>query len=312
MKKGKIQRLPNSTPKDGYWILLSNWSQCTLKCGGGLSYQQWMCVPPKKDGRSCKGKPIRTKPCNSQPCPSVGSISVKGVKGKTEVAKPVYKLIPFTSRPQRYIKCQIKENDVLYKSYDKNGDEIKLPSRIVMNNRTIALYADDNYQKQIFTYNLPQVTFYHSDDNGCCFILRSLNKQSEICGFNVNCGSNTNPKFVKSWENDFVLWQTKCFVSLDDKIWDEKLKRDYDNKIDSANLDLINEKEKLIKEKLKNFQEDKLQNKVKKTQRTVMTVLEKERRMEKLIAKEEKIKYERETKNLLKAIKDQKRKKRLS
>ena len=307
--KRKFDRYKNYTSLDGYWIMLSDWSQCTLKCGGGLNYQQWMCVPPKKGGRPCKGLAIRTKSCHTNKCPTVGKVNILGTLDKKTVLKPEYKLLPFTSRPQRYIKCKIKENDVLYKTYDTNGDEIKMPSRIVMNNRTITLYEDENYHKQVFTFNLPQVSFYKSIKDHCCFVLRSLNQQYEICGFNTNCGSKENLVFYKSWQNDFILWQTKCFVNLDNKRWEEKIKRQWDGKLQSANLDLINEKTKLITEKLKNFQDVKIQNKIKSTHINVMTVLQKEARMEQLVAKEEKEKLDQETRNLVKTIKSEKKKK---
>jgi hypothetical protein len=56
---------------DGYWSILQDWTQCTKKCGGGLSYMQLMCIPPKNGGKNCMGQPIRTRPCNPQPCPTV-------------------------------------------------------------------------------------------------------------------------------------------------------------------------------------------------------------------------------------------------
>ena len=55
----------------GYRMILQDWSQCTKKCGGGLSYQHLMCIPPKNGGKNCIGQPIRTRPCNPQPCPTV-------------------------------------------------------------------------------------------------------------------------------------------------------------------------------------------------------------------------------------------------
>ena len=51
-------------PVDGYWIMLQDWTDCTLKCGGGKSYQQFMCVPPKNGGKPCKGKSIKSRTCN--------------------------------------------------------------------------------------------------------------------------------------------------------------------------------------------------------------------------------------------------------
>ena len=70
----KVEKPPGWRLIDGYWILLSDWSECTLKCGGGYRYQQWMCIPPKRGGKPCVGQAIRTKPCNRQPCPNVGGL----------------------------------------------------------------------------------------------------------------------------------------------------------------------------------------------------------------------------------------------
>ena len=61
----------NLKPTDGYWVLIQDWTQCTLKCGGGLQYQQNACIPPKEGGKPCEGLPIRTRPCNTNPCPTV-------------------------------------------------------------------------------------------------------------------------------------------------------------------------------------------------------------------------------------------------
>merc|ERR1712032_789758 len=83
--------------KDGYWIKLQDWTSCSLKCGGGTSWQQWMCVPPKKGGKKCQGKAIRTKPCNTQPCP--GTIGIKNPyskSGMNKTLKPIIRSAPFS------------------------------------------------------------------------------------------------------------------------------------------------------------------------------------------------------------------------
>src|SRR5690348_14892092 len=57
----------NSTTQnitDGYWIVLQEWTQCSLKCGNGTSTLQRMCVPPKDGGAPCVGEAIMTRPCN--------------------------------------------------------------------------------------------------------------------------------------------------------------------------------------------------------------------------------------------------------
>ena len=86
---------------DGYWIILQDWSQCNLKCGGGVSTLHRMCVPPKTGGKPCDGEPIMTKPCNTQPCPVTKEL-VQTQQNKTDNLKPIVKIMPFSTRPQRY------------------------------------------------------------------------------------------------------------------------------------------------------------------------------------------------------------------
>jgi len=80
-----------------------------------------MCIPPKKKGHPCVGSAIRTRICNKDPCPNVGLRNTlpMPVNDETHVTlKPIYKAMSFSKRPQQYVKCQIKENDILYKSID--------------------------------------------------------------------------------------------------------------------------------------------------------------------------------------------------
>jgi hypothetical protein len=88
-------------PIDGYWITLQGWSTCSLKCGGGTQSYHRMCVPPKNGGRPCRGDAVLTKKCNEQACP--------GIKGPnqekdpdSESAKPIIRVMPFSSRYQKY------------------------------------------------------------------------------------------------------------------------------------------------------------------------------------------------------------------
>jgi hypothetical protein len=86
---------------DGYWITLQGWSTCSLKCGGGTQSYHRMCVPPKNGGRPCRGDAILTKKCNEQPCPGIkGPNQEKDIE--SEAAKPIVKVMPFSSRYQKY------------------------------------------------------------------------------------------------------------------------------------------------------------------------------------------------------------------
>jgi len=97
------------SPKDGYWVLLQDWSQCTLKCDGGLQYQQLMCVPPKDGGKNCEGQSIRSRPCNKQPCPTEKNLkkvklNLKKLGENGTTLKPIVKAMRVSQRPTRYDK----------------------------------------------------------------------------------------------------------------------------------------------------------------------------------------------------------------
>jgi len=102
---GPYEKRKDHKQADGYFILLQDWSQCTLKCGGGKSYQHWMCVPPKKGGRACQGKPIRSKNCNTQPCPGhkfvPGENLINAAPELNTVLTPIIKSLPYTNRRQK-------------------------------------------------------------------------------------------------------------------------------------------------------------------------------------------------------------------
>jgi hypothetical protein len=57
-----------STYKNGKWIILQDWSECSLKCGGGTTVLHRFCVPPEGDGKPCEGDAILIKKCNTHPC----------------------------------------------------------------------------------------------------------------------------------------------------------------------------------------------------------------------------------------------------
>jgi hypothetical protein len=210
---------------DGYWILLNDWSQCTLRCGGGFSYQQWMCIPPKKGGKNCVGESIRKKPCNTHACPigdsGSGSQDEKSLvaSATNKVITPVFEMLPFSNRPQRNIRCLIKESDVLFRDYSRplinNEEAIKVPGRLVMNNSTISLYSDENYSSSIFTFKLTQVMLGQDTTDICCFSIKSNNKKYEICSFSKDCGTVKKPKFFKEWKKDFTIFAQSCYEPMD-------------------------------------------------------------------------------------------------
>jgi len=216
-KERNIQRYhgPGAKPHyDGYWVKINDWSQCTLKCGGGLSYQQWVCIPPRRNGRPCVGAAIRTKPCNEMPCPLSNEYGTSFQANENNtVLPPIYKMIPFSNRPQRYIKCQIKESDVLFKDWSNPHlkEAVKSPARLVMNNATISLYQDEAYTSSLFTFRLQLTTISKDQNDECCFVLKSNNQRFELCSFEKDCGTRKKPKFYNEWSKDFSIFSSSCY-----------------------------------------------------------------------------------------------------
>ena len=47
---------------DGRWEILKNWGECSMAGGGGLQYQQLICILPRNGGKPCEGKNIKSRP----------------------------------------------------------------------------------------------------------------------------------------------------------------------------------------------------------------------------------------------------------
>jgi len=210
----------NQQLTDGYWIVLQEWTQCSLKCGGGTSTLQRMCVPPKHGGNPCVGERILTKPCNKQPCPDI--LKTGENKGEPTVKKPIVKSMAFSNRPQRYVKCKIKEADLMLfqnatdPNFNKNpimgnqdlhgANSISIPMRAVMNNATLTLYSGDETESLFMSFNLVSSRFIRSVKQGCFDIHESKTKYATLCPF----GCDDSTKAVEEWDYDFNLFKHQC------------------------------------------------------------------------------------------------------
>jgi len=252
-------------PKDGYWILLQDWTECSLKCGGGTSWQQFMCVPPKNGGKPCKGKSIRTKPCNTQKCPKA-SYLLKILGGKaSEVAKPVFKVAPFSVRPQRFSKCLIKDSDAFIENMNKEtNSKVKFPVRVVMNNQTVSVFQDDSYKNRIYTF-LFENSIITTDTEFCCIKLQDSFKIIKLCGYESMCGDRIKNPWSKQWEKDYNFFKYQCKVGRERSLLtdeDEKgLEDDFNGKVGAAREDLIELKAETVRKKEKKSDQKKNEGK---------------------------------------------------
>lgn len=205
-----------------------------------------MCIPHKKGGKPCQGKPILTKECNKQPCPKVfGTSEDLKDKKNTEVMKPIVKVMPFTNVPQRYTLCKIKESDMMIyfstddeKLYSSNllsnrklepgVKDINVPSRVIMNNSTLSVFTGEHYETLFETYILKKSLFYINKSKKGCFIIKENKKSITLCPF----GCERDDREQKEWEKDFDLFKNKCGRTNPYKIQeDEELQKKIQEKM---------------------------------------------------------------------------------
>ncbi len=289
--------------RDGFWVLLQDWSQCTLKCGGGVQYQQWMCQPPLPGGKPCQGMPVRSRPCNIQPCPNVSGISSFAKNKNEQVFKPLIKSLPWSSRLQRYIECEVKETDVLWIKRDvpsKMGFPVKYPGRMVMTNRTIALYEDDTLENNLFSFNLRDAQMGTYDKDSCCLMIQALDKQFRVCGFASDCGTRKDPKFVRNWIHAFNLFSKKCYVDLPRKNWKKHIHDDdvYHGSINVA-MEPVHAREHIIRKKMKEQKQMQMEHRVSSAQDLALKAIRKELKLETLVKQEEKMKEKKKIRALI-------------
>jgi hypothetical protein len=281
---------------DGYWIVIQPWTQCNLKCGGGNSTLQRICRPPLPGGKECIGPEILVRQCNLQPCPDVNR---KNKLLRNSTLPPIIKTMPFLSRPQRNFICRIKESDMLYtKDLDEDKirdrvQKIQLPVRVVMNNRTISIFGNEDYESVILSFDLQRTTF-HKSPHESCFVLKDLemkDKIAELCPF----GADRDHQIFTQWENDFSTFKQKCYSPLPSgEILFKDLRKKYEEKVNDAKMEVALEREALLERKLKQKEETDLDSDMKKTNELAFNVIKKELTLEELIKREEEERERRE------------------
>lgn len=287
--------------EDGYWVTLQDWTECSLKCGGGKSFKQRMCVPPKNGGRECIGDEVEEKECNSQPCPGVTTFVKQQEENKPVINNPVVKIGSFSQRPQRYIKCVIKENDAFVEQLNEIGTIQSLPSRVVMNDKTFSIRKSDQYQDLIDSFDLKDSDVV-ADKAFCCFSVSDKFKSRKVCGFDKDCGTPDKNEWVVNWIKDFKLFRDQCYNGFEESLLDgddEKLLNNKaKNKMKQVNLEIAKSKQLSAKEEMVNEQTNQLREGLVKTQETGFEAIEKELDIENMLKEEEKQKEQDDIKGL--------------
>lgn len=301
---------------DGYLVKINDWTKCTLKCGGGWSYQQWKCIPPKDGGHPCLGDLIRKKKCNEDPCPTINYDSKaagKSTESEEVINDPIIKASYVTNRPQQNIDGEIREEDVLHEYKDKENGTLSIPSRLIMNSKSITLFSDLDTNKSVFTFDLKSTKFTRVLNQECCFFLKNENKEHKICGMS-KCKT-----FVKSWSRSFDIFLSKTYNVLDVQIEDPSKQTEM-NPTTSSNdnnlamtmqMDETSAKatQQAISDKLKQKFSVQSNNEIDQTQKDALKVINREIDVEELIRREEMIRTQERIKSKMEEYKHEEKKK---
>ena len=312
-KKVEDDNNADKSPSDGYWVVISDWSQCSLKCGRGETTLQRMCVPPKNNGKPCIGEGIVKAPCNIQPCPTVSKItSAIANKNTTEYAEPTVKVMIFSDRPQRYTKCIIKESDLLYtvmlspdsELSKRKMDRLTIPARVVMNNKTISIFGGEQYDSLKDTFDLAKTVFVPSASHENCFLLRDDNKKAQFCFF----GSENTKDNYNQWDYDFNLFKYQCKTPKQKaNLTDEDISK-INEQINDKKKEMLMDRELQMVSRQKEEEINDKEEEVAKANKIALMAVQKQINMDALLEKEEQEREEIEEENLRKEIETEKKK----
>jgi len=308
-------------PNDCYMIIIHPWSPCTLACGGGKSYLQLMKIEAKSGGRDCKTKnTILERDCNRQACPTI--VEMKNFPGilndnekkKNEQTPEFYnatmKIMAISKRPQRYDKCHLKESDALMEKKDESTKKFSsyplIPVRIVMNDKTLTAFLDENLSNKIVTYLLDESIIIRKDDKKC-FIIENNIRDDKFCILD-----SKNSEFVEEWYYDFNLFKHQCKKDREKSSTilkeEKKYEDEFKNKVENLKLELIKEKAENMKILIEKKEKKKLASKIQEVRKVSLTAIEKEMRLENLLEKEEASREESEYHVLEQKIEQEKKK----
>ena len=286
------------------WIILKNWSQCSLLCGGGKSTLQRKCTLPQ--GKNCKGSEILTKTCNTEPCPSY----IKKIeKIKKLQSDPIVINRRISNVPERYEKCITKQKDVLLSMVDKkNGYKYRLPVRLIMNTETISFYSNaEDIKTAKLTYLTKHTELLSDRENYSCFIIKDASNKSEVCPLNLTTQDipeeeqstldlNSIPEhylhFINEWSYDYNLFKFQCSRVNRQKELQVKLSDDLNKKKNEIKEEIDEERKVLMNRELQKKEKLETINKLQNTEDLTLEAIKQEAKIENLITEEQKQKEE--------------------
>ena len=313
----KSEKSTNPPDLDGKWIILQDWTQCSVVCGDGVQYQQRICIPPKVHGAPCQGKAVLQKVCHRVKCPETRNTDL--VPDTSTIGPLIRHTIitsaPISTKPLRSEYCQIKETFALLIVKDlETKDKSQILIRLVMNLNTVSAFRGDDYEDEVFTANLIDTNIRHvreTDNPECCFNLDNLKFSYLICQVQGSCRKD-NTTFSKIWMKDLDIFKHKC------KVDQEKLRHERQEffTIENQKRQQLGqeEAEKCIQAKLNKIreretvaEEEENTSLLLKTQGIATNALTKEIKLEDMIKKEEKEREDAETQEILRQIETEKK-----
>ena len=177
----------NNYDSNQNWELVKNWSECSKECGGGIQFLKRKCI-----GR-CEGPDTVYRECNLFDCSSVVI--------QEEHLSPIIKVVPISSRPQRYKECSIKEIDM-----DVIIDDKRIPARVIMTLDSISI---ENNNIKIL---LPQIknTLIKND---CLEVSELMEKNKIIMCILVNHSNLSHQQRLdelKLFRNQILMFRDEC------------------------------------------------------------------------------------------------------
>jgi hypothetical protein len=316
--EGLTAKQSEAAKVDGRWVVLQDWTQCSLSCGGGIQTLQLMCHPPQNGGNPCKGAAIRTRPCNPQPCP-VLKVTEKPIKFE----KLIVKMMPLTNRPTRYDKCHLKESDIfavikqkgvnlveqlnLDPNYLMSNQCEKIPARVVMTNKSISVFKNENLDSIIFISDLNSVSLMRIKNSEYCFILQGKSENQQI----IVCAMESKPAFIEEWDYDFSLFKHQCqekrpVIKLAE---DNEAKLKFREGVQKLKTIIIEEKAEKAREASEKEEELEIKKEVDNTQSMTFLAMQKEMKLEAMLQKEEELREKEDESNLDTQLKQEEKKK---
>lgn len=101
---------------------------------------------------------------------------------------------------------------MFWETKDEHSDTLKKvlrPVRLVMNNFTLSIFENSNYNSNIMNFDLEMTKLFVSKEHPWCILIQQKFQNAELCNFSMD---HKDTSFVEEWNYDFQLFKYKCHV----------------------------------------------------------------------------------------------------